>query len=504
MPFSSAARTSVLLPEVKQAVFVGGSVAAAAGAGFGVSRVDASRDALVLVAIAAALFIPIVIRLVQRRFDPFEPIVIFALAFGVMFVVRPLVMLAEGDFVYERPTRTIAVSDTFSEMTILAAAGTAAFLCAYALPLGRRLAAAAKAPNVSFQSGRVIAGALATAGAGIALTALFLITAGGSLDLILSGRSVQLTDALRSSSAYLSHGPYLMAPGALILFALGRAHARKGLVILAGAITLVLLLLTVPTGSRMLLLPFIGGALIYGYVSRNTRPHIVTLVALVLTSLFVSTILLDLRVAGYGRSEGVQRTASSTLRHPEQMIEPLTKEPDAEMAPALAAALRVVPQDIGFMHGRATLGDFLTRPIPRGLWSDKPLSPRETIISRLWPTEYLNQTANPEFSVLLYFYLDFAILGVIVGMAAYGIVARTLYEYFRTHSDNLVVRLVFSASCPFVVIGLRDSPVDTFMRAAFILLPILLVFRFAAKRSPRTALAFGASNDKTWGSSLTR
>ena len=49
------------------------------------------------------------LRIAQRRFDPFEPTVLFALAWGVMFVVRPLAMIAQSNYSYVRPTRTIAI-----------------------------------------------------------------------------------------------------------------------------------------------------------------------------------------------------------------------------------------------------------------------------------------------------------------------------------------------------------------------------------------------------------
>jgi hypothetical protein len=469
-----------------QRLFVTAGVSAAAlGAGFTASRLNLSRDGFVLAAIGVTLLAPIVFRVLQRRFDPFEPIVVFAVAFGAMFLIRPLAMLAEGNLVYERSSRPISVADTFSEMTVLAAAGAAAFIGAYALPLGRRVAAASRLPSVSFDSGRLLAGALVTTAAGLALTALFLVGAGVTIELILDGRSARLTEAYRASSAYLSHGPYLLAPSALILFVVGRAYSRKGAVIGAGVIALILLSLSVPTGSRMLLLPFVGGAVVYHFVSRNTRPGIVTLVALLVLSCFVSKVLLDSRSAG----QGVSEAATSTLHHPEQMLDPLTSDADAEMAPALAAALRVIPEDVEFMRGGATFGDFFTRPIPRELWNEKPLSPRETMISQLWPAEYLHGVANPEFSVLLFFYLDFALLGVIVGMALYGVIARFIYEYFRLHGDSLGVRLLFSFSVPFIAIALRDSPVDTFVRAVFIFLPVLLVFRFAASRNTRMASA---------------
>lgn len=471
-----------LLAAVAPILGVGGVIAVAGGAGFALTRVNPSQDALVLVAIGAALLTPIVVRLIQRRFDPFEPIVIFAVAFGVMFVIRPFAMMAEERFAYG----TIAVRDTFSEMTVLAAAGAAAFIGAYALPVGGRIAANRRVASTSFHSGRIVAAALVTAALGFILIGLFLARAGVGLEVILAGRSARLTEAYRSSSSYLAQGPALLASSSLMLLVTGSAYARRGLMILGGIIAVIVLFLSVPTGSRMLLLPFVGGALVYRYVSRGTRPRIVTVMALIVVGLFVSTILHDARLASDGPDGSLRASTSSTIRQPERIFDPLTSGLDAAMAPGLATALKVVPEDIGLMRGGASVGDFVTRPIPRELWSNKPLSPREKLISHVWPAEYAHRVANPEFSVLLYFYLDFAILGVIVGMAAYGVIARGLYEYFRTHHDNLVVRLMFALSVPFVVIALRDSPVDTFARGIFIFLPIWFAFRFAAASNVRS------------------
>ena len=56
-----------------------------------------SPSSMLVVALGIVLALPLVARAVQRRFDPFEPIVVFALAYGVMFVARPASMLVHGD-----------------------------------------------------------------------------------------------------------------------------------------------------------------------------------------------------------------------------------------------------------------------------------------------------------------------------------------------------------------------------------------------------------------------
>jgi hypothetical protein len=152
------------------------------------------------------------------------------------------------------------------------------------------------------------------------------------------------------------------------------------------------------------------------------------------------------------------------------------------MAPALAAALSVIPSELHYRYGGAIFEDLVARPIPRSLWSGKPLPPKREVIAKLWPVESARGTIQPEFSALLYFYWDFGVIGVFVGMAAYGIGARLLYEFYRHRAHRLSVTVVYALLLWFVVIGLRDSPVDTIMRAFFMVAPAIVIFRFARQR----------------------
>src|SRR5688572_12740081 len=61
---------------------------------------DPSTDALLIAATGLVLMVPLVIRASQRAFDPFEPIFIFVVAYGVMFVLRPAAMLIREDVTF--------------------------------------------------------------------------------------------------------------------------------------------------------------------------------------------------------------------------------------------------------------------------------------------------------------------------------------------------------------------------------------------------------------------
>src|SRR5206468_3305411 len=124
-------------------------------------------------------------------------------------------------------------------------------------------------------------------------------------------------------------------------------------------------------------------------------------------------------------------------------------------------------------------GDLFTRPIPRSLWGGKPLTPRDQVIEKLWPYLYSVHAANPEFTVLLSFYMDWGPLGALFGMAVIGVLARFLYSYFWANRRSVSVQVIFACALPFMVSAVRDMPVDTITRLSFVVLPAWLVFYVA-------------------------
>jgi hypothetical protein len=152
------------------------------------------------------------------------------------------------------------------------------------------------------------------------------------------------------------------------------------------------------------------------------------------------------------------------------------------MAPLLATALLIIPEDVPHTRGGALFGDLLIRPVPRQLWAGKPVEPRRRIIQTLWPGQF---HLRPEFSVLLYPYLDFGLMGVAIALAAFGVAVRTLYQYYLRYSQVFGAQLLFAVALPFIVIAARDSPVDTLARAAFVILPLWFILSLGSRRRVR-------------------
>lgn len=450
-------------------------------------------NALLLTALGLTLALPLVHRALRHEFDPFEPVVVFVVAYGTMFLLRPAAMILTHDLEYVRPTRTIPVGDTLPTVLWIALLGALAFIVAYMLPQGRRLAGSAPAPPAQFATHVVIVAALAAAAVGVLGFGIYLVSVArragiSGVALYLAGRSSVLMEAQRSTSAYVRQSSLLLIPASLVLLAVGRAVRRPAVLLAGAAASAVLLLVCLPTGTRIMLMPFFGGALVYHYTSARTRPRTLALVAVGLVALVGSAVILNMRDSKRRQAVGVRSSVLATLTSPTRIMSPILAGSDNEMAPALAAVLRFVPGVVPHTWGAATLGDLLRRPVPRQLWPEKPPPPREQIIATLWPAEYSvpgRKSANPEFSILLYLYLDLGVVGVGLGMAAFGLVARFGYEYFRRHEDSTFVRLLFALAVPYVVIALRDSPVDTLNGAAFVHLPAWLMFRVAARRPAR-------------------
>lgn len=472
MPAARVSRRAFPALAVLFAAVLAGSLAAA---------LNTSTEAALLAASGAVLVIPFVRAFHQRSFDPFEPIFIAVVAHGTMFVIRPAAELIRGDLVYVRPTRIIDFSETLDTVLALGLVGSIALVLGYYLPAGPALARRTRRLPESIHADSALAGAVVAAIMGMFLFGLFLMTSGGTAAIrsFLAGRDISQVGLFRQSTGYLYYGPFLLIPAALLAAAASRARRDLGMLFVAAFIAGLLLLIAVPTGNRIFILPLAGSLATYFYVVRGKRPATWFVLVAALAALLISHALL---VAREARGAGLTAAVVETFTHPLDSFQPITTQADAEMAPALAAVIAVDAVNPGASHGFASIGDTFVRPLPRLFWSEKPLPVRHQIIEDTWPIEYKGGYANPEFSILLYFYLDASYIGVFVGMLLVGVFLRALYAALVIHGDSQVVRILFSALLPFVPILLRDSPTDTVVKLGFSFIPLVIICLLASDR----------------------
>jgi hypothetical protein len=443
---------------------------------------------LLVTAIGITLVIPLIIRAARRQFDPFDPMVVFAVAYGVMFVVRPLHIVLSHDYSYRAPLSVVNVEPRFTEMLVLALVGAASFVIGYhsraamSSPRNPRLPRALNSSNAIVAAG--LFGVL-----GLCSFFLFISQAGGleTFSLLLQGRTPKLDEAIRSLSLYPWLATLMLLPASLVFFALGWRRRSPALLAASLFASSVLLLRAIPGGDRMVLLPFVGGIFVFSYLRRSTRPKILTLLLVALVALVMSTLLSDLRGRST-RNETAAQTVANLFSHPLRVVTRITRGPDTEMAAVFAAALRVIPDELPHTYGKTIFGDLVSRPIPRAAWPDKPEPPRDQVIAKLWPAEHSRGSINPAFSVLLFLYWDFGVIGVAIGLFVGGFISRWLYDFLCERPGDVFVQLLYSVTLWFLVIALRDGPVDTLIRAVFIIFPLYAV-ALAARRHRFTWLA---------------
>jgi len=431
-----------------------------------------------VVGLGVVLVLPLIIRGLRRTFDPFEPIVVFALAYGVMFVARPASMLAHGDLSYYG----VDIRGTLPLALLLALVGGVAFVCGYELRAGSALGRALPKPReIKTRVGVVGAGIMIA----LALVALLVIVwpVGGfrRFTILLEGQTWEVGQLLSARGLYPLMAAMLVIPAAILLLALGLRERRRGL-LAAAALTFVFALgVMVPLGARTFLLPLVGGCVTLAYVRRGARPRAVTVVALAMFAFVASYAAITVREPG--KRAHLDRHLQEFIQRPWVAFSPVTEGEDANMAPVLAGALRVVPSDLDYRYGAATLGDLVLRPIPRTVWPGKPKPSRLRVVSTVWPS-LAPDGFQPEFSPLLVFYWDFGIAGVFAGMAFFGIACRMLYEWFLRHRTNFAAQMIFAISLWLVPAGARNDPVETIVFACVLVLPLIVLERVSGWRRP--------------------
>ena len=98
-----------------------------------------------------------------------------------------------------------------------------------------------------------------------------------ALEVVTGGRGEALDAVLDDSSTYLWYGSWLLAPASLLLVGVAVRRRSWSLAVLAAVVLALTLVRTIPLGSRIVLLPLVGGIAVLVYVMRRRRPSLLTL-----------------------------------------------------------------------------------------------------------------------------------------------------------------------------------------------------------------------------------
>ena len=428
---------------------------------------------------ALICLVPLVSRLIGRTLDIFEPIVVANIALMVMYVGRPSALVAAKT---PEVFKGYDISGHIGEALIIALIGSASLQAGYVLPWARRTAARLPAAGGRWDLPMTVTFSICLVILACCLFGIFLMQSGGSAVLsgMVKGRSLAQDAYFRNSSAYLYSAPALLWPASLLLFAVGLAERRRGLVALALVLMIPLGILAGGQGSRITLIPLLLSPAVYYYLARQRRPR-------PLTVAIVAYLVFTVGIAYFRET----RTASVEVNRVQELKRAITHPgfeysqlvlhgTDNDMFESLAAETIVVPSQL-----KASPIEFVYRtaakPIPARLWAAKPIAPEESLTRTLYPEE--TERASSSAGVVGSFYLFALLPGVIGGMALVGYAFRIPWEYWRRSPDAITSQLVLTASLMFIPILLRGGVGDTIARALFGFGPLVLAARICRRRA---------------------
>jgi hypothetical protein len=426
---------------------------------------------IMALAVGAVLVLPIAVQAVSGKFDIFDPLVWAAAALATMFVVRPIALNAYGAFAYRN---RFDLQPLIARTLTVALVGSLGLILGYFCPLGSRLARRLHPSPDASRPDRVLIYSVGLAVLAVIGYASFAAGAGVSTRGLANGG----LEGRGTSTAYLYYAPFLLIPVALLLTRSGWACGSRGLRAIGAACVLPLMNSLTSAGQRLWIFVIISAFTVYHYLRRGTRPHLAAVLTVVVIGLIA---IVSLRDVAFGvTSSSLTASFHRTLEAPGGAIRTLLTGEDTEMLNGLALEVQAVPDEIPFRPGYAS-ETFVSQPIPRLLWPNKPRQAEDLLNERFFGGQgYRAGNPGVAYSVLGDLYFDSGFLGVTLGMTAIGILLRALFEYFQRYSHNDAVCLVYAATLPFVVVLMRGNLQDTFARILFVVLPILLVLRWSA------------------------
>lgn len=433
-----------------------------------------------LAALAAVIVSPVAVRIAQRRFDLFEPIVPLSAGLLVLFVARPAAQLAYGDLYYQG--RSIELH--FDETLLLVLIGVIALYAGYAVDAGRSLARRIRTTKVTWDHDRAVRIGFVLVALGLALFAVFLSGSGGvdALRRLLAGRSSGDGALYAGHSAYLYYGPFLAIPAALIFLDAAAVRRRSGLYVAALLAAGVVAVITAPRGDRIWLLSSLGSVALVPYLRTGRRPRPWSVAGVIAVAFFIGVAFLGQIRTPEQRTASPTAVLERTVKEPGEVTREFMLGPDTEMFPVLALLVAEVPDKKPYSHG-ITVGSLVAHPVPRRIWPAKPHSADREINEVLFPARAARSRAGAAPSMFGGFYYDWGLAAVLLGAFVVGVLWRWLFEVFRRLSHEPGVRLLYAAALPLTIVLLRGNPTDTAARAAYVVGPVVAVMWYLSRRA---------------------
>lgn len=370
---------------------------------------------------------------VGRRFDFFEPIYFVSLLFIFVFFLRPLQILFDPSVRVRYLPNDLHYIET---ALIFGAIGLVSFLFGYNLKLGNVLGNKVSVLGNNWNKKRLVLVSFSYTIIGL-IAYFFAIHQSGGVGLFfetLRGRR------LLSGNWAIASFVQLVQISSLLLL----AYYFKTRKLLFPALVCVLLsfVTSLFLGGRSIIIVYLfQPVVIYYYIRKfRTQKRLSFLVALIIISVFAVLIIVILGSMRVHIAKGGFLGDISSM--PDIFLMGIVQRLIGEFTQFdwFAIILYLVPMAVPY-HNGSTFLQFFYMFIPRAFWAEKPLPIAYTV------NQMFTQSPNPSgtpFTILGELYLNFGILGIILGMILFGLFFKSIYCYFKNNNRNLASIIIYS------------------------------------------------------------
>jgi oligosaccharide repeat unit polymerase len=414
--------------------------------------VDVTIENLLVAFLFILLFAPVLINVAMRRFDAFESINLFIVAYGLFFGADILIS-------YD----SLRFASSFRQTLVITIASLGAFYVGYYSRLAVVASRALPVYPPRWNRRRVFE----------VLVVFFLI---GSVSYVVFFRGDFLylfTHANQRKYFFAGRG-YLAWGAGLIYFLFFIYHAfhfqtKTSRLVLV--LFFVLAVFTYGSGGARAGLISIGITILamHHYLRKRMGLLKVLVVGSVLSALFFAYGIARLDIHKF-----VARP--DRILHADLVM--LLSE-DIGGFRKMLGIVKGAPAVLDYQHGRTYLS-LLLYPVPRSVFPGKPPALGTIYTKAFYPSQFASGVTQGV-TILGEGYLNFGVCGAILAMVLLGTFCGALYRYLRVNQGNSAVVLIYAASLIFIVAAVKGGLWDMTVGFLQSFIPLHIAIRYSTK-----------------------
>jgi hypothetical protein len=423
------------------------------------------------------------VQVLRRRFDPFEPVWLFLVGFGQVYVVQAI---SYHDWAIDARGKDLVAAANMRALWAIVW-----FLFVYLLGIGRKTATVLPAPPRKWPT------------LAVGLVSPPLVLWGLYCSGLFMKGGFTTTDGMTGEELLLLSFPFVMIVAGVMLIVTGRMiHERHPYFLVAGLLTAAAyVLIWMYNGKRSHSLIGILATVCAFYLARLKRPSWPVLISTALAGALAVAVALGWRdnrdyersFAGFAHYIGdfkLEKVLVSLNMKEDENAEDVKSYETAEYGGFLLI-LDTVPGKSEYDYGESYLRVFSTF-VPRIIWPNKPLYGRRQWVGA-WMAgsemERSEEFTGPAIGILGATQLNGGAVGTLIVLGCIAFLLRTAYEYLRLHPGVPWVQFVWAITyynAWFMVVN--DDPLIWFYyNWGFTTMPIAVLLWICSKISRSTA-----------------